>query len=119
MDKTQLRIVVGVLTGVIITFLLMSFPAGLGHQYFESLLSTNVLVLSLLIVVGLGALMAWVWPKVTTAHIILVTATFIAFGIFLDLAVFIALAFTSLVLWLMLSLTDRRSKSGYRDFRGK
>lgn len=92
----EVRIGVAVLTGSIVTALLMTFPLGLENSWFQSLLSTNVLALSLLIVVILGVLMAWAWPRVTTAHIILVTAAFVAFGIFFDLAVFIALAFTSL-----------------------
>lgn len=110
-----MRILVGVLTGVVVTFLLMAFPSGLAHSYFQSLFSMNVLVLSLFIVVAVGALMAWAWPRVSTAHVILVTVAFLAFGVFLDLAVFVALAFASLVLWLMLFFTDKRSKPGYRD----
>ncbi len=110
-----MRIVVGVLTGIIVTLLLTAFPAGIAPSYFRSLLSANVLALSLLIVILAGVLMAWAWPKVATAHIILVTAAFIAFGIFFNLAVFVSLAFASLVIWLMVILTDKRAKQQYRN----
>jgi|GEM_PF-4698968 hypothetical protein len=109
MERTQFRIAVGVLTGVLVMALLTVFPGGLAHSYFQSLLSADVLAFSVLIVVGMSALMAWLWPRVLTAHVILVTVTFLAFGVFFDLAVFIALAFTSLVLWFPL----------FREKRGK